>query len=306
MSIESHRYSRSFLVFPLTVLGCYWALMYYQGTDIDVPVPGITTLLVLGIMVVLEFVFRYRNRVSQKKLFVRDVAVTLTNLWGTIPVSSAVFFPVILYLPELFFGRSLFFASFVQLGPFWLQLVVIILAYSLLKYFIHWMQHSIPLLWVMHSYHHSVTDLQASNTYMTHPIDFAMRNVLPQVILGVIGFEPAAIVFGTGLLVLMATLSHCGAGLNAGWLNYILVTPEIHRWHHSAEVPEGHRYAVNYGVGFPLWDRIFGTFYLPDDNGVPAQPRKIGHPDGLHDDTNIFRICFLTRYLPTVFPFSKQ
>ena len=306
MSIRAMFSSRGFLIFPVTVLVLYWALMYYQGANIAVPIPRITTFVMLGVMIVLELTFRYRNRVSQDKLVLRDVTSTLVNLWGTIPAMTAVFTPVVLFAPELFFGRSLFFDSSEQLGPFWLQLILVMLLYSLLKYLIHRLQHKVQFLWELHSYHHSVTDLRASNTFVSHPIDFALRNVLPPVVLGIVGFEPTAIVFGTGILIVTATLSHCGAGLHAGWLNAVFVTPEIHRWHHSADVPKGHRYSVNYGVGFIVWDRLFGTFYLPEEDGVPAQPKKIGHPGGLDDESNYLRLFFLTRYLPSFLQFSKR
>ncbi|MGD8323133.1 MAG: sterol desaturase family protein, partial [Gammaproteobacteria bacterium] len=90
------------------------------------------------------------------------------------------------------------------------------------------------------------------------------------------------------------------------WLNHFFVTPELHRWHHSAQVPKGHRYSVNYGVGFILWDRIFGTYYLPIENGVPVQPDKLGHPDGIRDESNYFKLFFMTRYLPEFLQPSKR
>ena len=98
----------------------------------------------------------------------------------------------------------------------------------------------------------------------------------------------------------------CGAGLHAGWLNKVFVTPEVHRWHHSADVPEGHKYSVNYGVGIAIWDRLLGTYYLPMKDGVPVQPDKIGHPGGLADERNYLKLFFLTRYLPSWLKWTKQ
>jgi len=151
-----------------------------------------------------------------------------------------------------------------------------------------------------------VTDLKASNTYVSHPLDFALRNVLPPVILGFVGFDPAAIVFGVSLVTAASLMSHCGAGLHAGWLNHIFVTPQVHRWHHSAKVPDGHKYSVNYGVGLVVWDRLFGTYYLPMQDGMPVQPDKLGHPDGVADEGNYFKLFFLTRYLPKLPSRAKQ
>jgi sterol desaturase/sphingolipid hydroxylase (fatty acid hydroxylase superfamily) len=213
-------------------------------------------------------------------------------------VAATLFGPIVVFFPELILGRSVFFATSEQLGPLWLQFIVAMLLYDFLRYGIHRVQHIVPFLWELHSYHHSVTDLKASNTFVSHPIDFALRNILPPVILGYIGFHPAAVVFGAGLATAASLMSHCGAGLHAGWLNRLFVTPEVHRWHHSANVPDGHQYSVNYGVGIVIWDQLFKTYYLPMKDGVPVQPDKLGHPEGIADERNYFKLFFLTRYLP--------
>jgi len=306
MSIRNMFSAKGFLIFPLAVLLVYWARMYFEGLDIEVPVRAAPTLAVLAVMMVLELAFRYEKAVSQKRLAVRDVASTLVNLWFTGSVLSTIFVPAVLFFPEIFLGRTLFFTSPDQLGPFWLQIVFVMLLYSLMKYWVHRVQHSVGFLWELHSYHHSVTDLRASNTFVSHPLDFSLRNVLPPIVLGIVGFNPAAILYGVGILAVTGTMSHCGAGLHAGWLNHIFVTPELHRWHHSAKTPEGHKYSVNYGVGFILWDRLFGTYYLPKEDGVPVQPDSLGHPEGIPDEGNYFRLFFLTRYLPSFLQPSKR
>ena len=73
-------------------------------------------------------------------------------------------------------------------------------------------------------------------------------------------------------------------------MNYVFVTPEVHRWHHSGEVPENHRYSVNYGVEFAFWDILFGTFHLPEKDGQPEQPTRIGHPGGYADESNYLKL----------------
>ncbi len=287
-----------FLIFPAALAIIYWFRMFVYGNEIDLVVPGAVTFATLAAMFILEQVFRYKKKVSQKPVIARDLVSTLVNVLATGTVMSAIFVPAVLFFPEIFFGRTLFFGSADQLGPFWLQLILVILLYSFLRYGVHRLQHIVPFLWELHSYHHGVTDLQASNTFVSHPIDYSLRNVLPPVVLGFVGFDPVAILFGAGLLNASSTLSHCGAGLHAGWLNHIFVTPEVHRWHHSASVPKGHRYSVNYGVGFALWDRLFGTYYLPMENGIPLQPDKLGNPAGYADEGNYLKLFFLTRYLP--------
>lgn len=306
MTTRQKLLTTGFLVFPVTLALVYWARMYIYGNNIDLLVPGAVTFSTLGVMMLLEYLFRYEKGVSQKPLAWRDLASTLMNVLVTGTVMRAVFVPFVLFFPEIMFGRSLFFGSSDQLGPFWLQFFVVMMLYSFLRYGMHRLQHRVGFLWKLHSYHHGVSDLRASNTFVSHPIDYSLRNVLPPVILGFVGFDPTAILFGAGLLNASSTLSHCGAGLHAGWLNKIFVTPEVHRWHHSAVVPEGHKYSVNYGVGFAIWDRLLGTYYLPMKDGVPVQPDRLGNPDGLSDESNYFRLFFLTRYLAGFTRKSRQ
>ena len=67
----------------------------------------------------------------------------------------------------------------------------------------------------------------------------------------------------------------------------------VNRWHHSVKVPSGHKYSVNYGVGFVVWDLIFGTFHLPQKDGRPEQPERLGHPSGLADESNYLKLLLV-------------
>jgi sterol desaturase/sphingolipid hydroxylase (fatty acid hydroxylase superfamily) len=171
--------------------------------------------------------------------------------------------------------------------------VLVLVLISFVRYWIHRFQHANGFLWKLHSYHHQVQDLQASNTYVSHPIDFALRNVAVFLVLGIIGFDPFVILVAVPLSNISGTFSHCGADLKAGLLNYVLVTPEVHRWHHTAQVPEGYKYSCNYGVEFSFWDILFGTFYLPQKEGETLQPERIGHPSGNADEPNYLKLLLV-------------
>ena len=67
----------------------------------------------------------------------------------------------------------------------------------------------------------------------------------------------------------------------------------MHRWHHTANVPEGRGYSVNYGVEFIFWDILFGTYYLPQENGQTVMPERIGHPEGLPDEKNYLKLLLM-------------
>ena len=245
---------------------------------------------ILGVIMVVERIYAYRYAVSQRHVLARDVASTLVNLYLTGAVTGFILLPGLLLLTEAAFGRPLMVASPEQLGPIWLQVAVVLALVSFFRYWMHRWQHKNEFLWKLHSYHHRVTDLKATNTYVSHPIDFALRNVLVFTLLGLVGFSPLALLIALPATQVPGIFSHCGGDVKGGVLNNWFVTPEVHRWHHSAVVPEGHRYSCNYGVEFSFWDRLFGTFYLPVKDGQAEQPEHVGHPDGLADERNYIKL----------------
>lgn len=151
-----------------------------------------------------------------------------------------------------------------------------------------------------------MTDLQASNVFVSNPIDFALRNVLVFVVLGLVGFDPLALLIAIPAVQVYGIFSHCGGDVKGGWLNYLFVTPEVHRWHHSAVVPDGHRYSVNYGVEFSFWDVLFGTYYLPLKDGQAQQPERLGHPSGMADEGNYLRLMLVPLGLYGVFAWLRR
>jgi sterol desaturase/sphingolipid hydroxylase (fatty acid hydroxylase superfamily) len=300
-------YVSSLLIVPILFSAFYGLRFLGRVYAIDQWVPKWDTLLILAIMVVLERVYTYKYAVSQRSVATRDVISNLVNLYVTGAVTGMIVLPVLAVFPEHFLGRKLVLASPAQLGPVWLQVLVIILVVSFSRYWVHRLQHSIPFLWEFHSYHHRVTDIQASNTYVSHPIDFALRNVLVFLLLGVIGFSPLALLIAVPATNISGTFSHCGGDVKGGLLNYMFVTPEVHRWHHSAKVPEGYGYSCNYGVEFSFWDIIFRTFYLPVKNGVTEQPERIGYPGGgLADEGSYLKLLLVPLGLYRPLPWATQ
>jgi sterol desaturase/sphingolipid hydroxylase (fatty acid hydroxylase superfamily) len=300
-------YASSLLIVPVLFSAFYGLRFLGRVYAIDQWVPKWDTLLILAIMVVLERVYTYKYAVSQRSVATRDVISNLVNLYVTGAVTGVIVLPALTFFPEHFLGRKLVLASPAQLGPVWLQVLVIILVVSFSRYWVHRLQHSVSFLWELHSYHHRVTDIQASNTYVSHPIDFALRNVLIFLLLGVIGFSPLALLIAVPATNISGTFSHCGGDVKGGLLNYLFVTPEVHRWHHSAKVPEGYGYSCNYGVEFSFWDIIFKTFYLPVKNGVAEQPERIGYPGGgLPDEGNYLKLLLVPLGLYRSLPWATQ
>lgn len=299
MTFKKIFYLSSLIAFPAACIIMYALKMYPIGYNIRLMIPNFTLTSTLVAVIILEQVYVYKKSTSQKHVLIRDIFSTVINGFYASSIIRPLVFPIIMYLPNVIMGREVIFTESQNLGPVWLQFFMVLFFYSFLRYSTHRLQHTIPFLWELHSYHHGVTDIRASNLLVSHPLDYFIRNSLPPIILGLIGFNFEAVIYAVGILGTMSVFSHCGSGARAGrLLNLVFMTPEVHRWHHSTVTPEGHKYAVNYGVGFNVWDRIFGTFYLPHKDGIPEQPDEMGHPEGLQDEKNYLKILFLIRYWP--------
>jgi sterol desaturase/sphingolipid hydroxylase (fatty acid hydroxylase superfamily) len=273
----------------LYVLFCV-AHILTKGQAIEQWLPRWDRLLILVTIIGLERIYTYRYAVSQRSVLTRDIIANVVNLYVTGAVVAMLLLPLLAFGLDHFLGRKFVFASSDLLGPLWLQVAVILLTVSFFRYWMHRWQHNNEFLWSLHSYHHRVTDLTATNGEVSNPVDFALRNVVVFLVLGVIGFNPFAVLLAFTVANVTAVFSHCGGDVKGGFLNYLFVTPEVHRWHHSVEVPQGYGYSCNYGVEFSFWDVIFGTYYLPHKDGQTLQPERIGHPSGLPDEGNYLKI----------------
>src|SRR5262249_31513824 len=152
-------------VFSVVYMMFYGFRLAGRAYSIDQWLPKWDTLLILSTMIILERLYRYRYAVSQRSVLTRDIISNVVNLYVTGMVTGMIVLPALVFLPQHYLGRKMILASSEQLGPFWLQVLVILLSVSFFRYWIHRLQHSIPFLWKLHSYHHRVTDLQASNTF---------------------------------------------------------------------------------------------------------------------------------------------
>jgi len=290
MSARSAFYISSLLMLPVL----YVLFITMHLTTLHEPInqwlPRWDRLLMLVTVIGLERLYTYRYAVSQRHVLARDIFANIVNLYITAAVAAYLLLPLLQFIPAHFLGRRHLVASPTVLGPEWLQIPVLLVAVSLFRYWMHRWQHSNEFLWKLHSYHHRVTDLKAMNGEVSNPVDFALRNVIVFLMLGIVGFSPFAILIAFTVANITAIFSHCGADLRGGFLNYLFVTPEVHRWHHAVDVPKGYGYSCNYGVEFSFWDVIFGTYYLPYENGQSVQPARIGHPTGIGDESNYLKI----------------
>lgn len=133
-----------------------------------------------------------------------------------------------------------------------------ILLLDFLGYWSHRLLHKIPPLWRLHALHHSDTDLDVTTTVRHHPVEFAVQAGIDAALALLFGFSPLAVLVYGGTVLLVQTFHHGNVMLPARLkpLSLWLMTPDLHRLHHSAAYAENNS---NFGNLIPLWDRLFGT-----------------------------------------------
>lgn len=155
------------------------------------------------------------------------------------------------------------------------QLLVVLLAADLAKYWVHRLSHEKAWLWPFHAVHHAPERIYVLNGLRVHPVNllwyFAFDVTLPLAL----GVEPEVMAMAGVLRGAVSVLQHANLALRLGPLNWIFSTPELHRWHHSRDLREGN---TNYGSTFIFWDLLFGTYYLPADRRDPQQLGVSGPP----------------------------
>jgi sterol desaturase/sphingolipid hydroxylase (fatty acid hydroxylase superfamily) len=157
--------------------------------------------------------------------------------------------------------------------PAWAAVPLSILVFDLMEYLYHRVQHRIPVLWAMHSLHHSDPEMSALTTQRHFWAD-AIFKTLTVWSLGAMLVTPsrtAVVIYG--LLSLYNFFTHSRLPVNFGRCSWLLNAPAYHRRHHS-RLPE--HYDSNFAALFPLWDVLLGSYHRPDGfppTGLDRRPR---------------------------------
>lgn len=235
------------------ILGASWRLPADFSLQVWLLTP---TALIIAAVIVLEQLFPYQRRGFDRSntdtaayilfgakisIFLLVVAPVLTTGWER------------LGLPSLHLGERL---------PIPLAAGIGLLTISFGDYWAHRWLHQVGWLWHIHKIHHAPAKLHWATRYHFH---FAMH-ILHVPIIGTLtmltGTEMMA-PFGA-FMILIDYFAHANIRLRFGWLNYLVVTPEIHRYHHSSNPEHQNK---NFSNSLPFWDVLFGTFHYD-----PARP----------------------------------
>ena len=163
--------------------------------------------------------------------------------------------------------------------PFVLAVILAVIALDFAIYLQHVMFHAVPALWRLHRMHHADLDFDVTTGARFHPIEILISMVIKMGVVAALGAPAEAVILFEVLLNATAMFNHSNLRLPLGLdrvLRWVLVTPDMHRVHHSVIPNETNS---NFGFNLPWWDRLCGTYR--------AQP-KDGHT-GMTIGLDLFR-----------------
>ena len=147
-----------------------------------------------------------------------------------------------------------------HLAPSALLLVAAVVLLDLIIYLQHRLFHRVPLLWRLHMVHHADRDIDVTTGLRFHPIEIMLSMLIKAGVILLLGIPATAVVIFEIVLNGMAMFNHANVRLPAAldaWLRYLVITPDLHRVHHSVIRAETNS---NYGFNLSIWDRLFGSW----------------------------------------------
>ena len=144
--------------------------------------------------------------------------------------------------------------------PLWLSVIVSLLLFDLVIYLQHVMFHAVPAFWRLHRMHHADLEFDVTTGLRFHPIEIALSMGIKLMIVLALGPPAVAVLIFEVVLSATAMFNHGNVRIPHGLdrvLRRIVVTPDMHRVHHSVDPNETNN---NFGFNLPWWDRLLGTY----------------------------------------------
>lgn len=138
---------------------------------------------------------------------------------------------------------------------------------DLAVYFQHILFHHVPILWKLHRVHHADLDIDVTTGVRFHPIEIVISSILKAVVIFLLGAPALSVILFEVVLNATAMFNHGNVMIDPRkdkFLRYLLVTPDMHRVHHSIILSETNS---NFGFNFPWWDVLFGTYKSQPEAG---------------------------------------
>jgi sterol desaturase/sphingolipid hydroxylase (fatty acid hydroxylase superfamily) len=169
--------------------------------------------------------------------------------------------------------------------PLWLQGIVFLVVSDFALYWLHRTFHD-TTLWRYHAIHHSSQELDWISAARFHPVNILLGTVAVDVALLLAGISPKVMIVIGPFTIFHSAFVHANLKWTLGPFRYVIAGPVFHRWHHTGLADGGN---TNFASTFPLWDLMFGTFYMPagrmpadygaDDPTMPGSfVAQLAHP----------------------------
>ena len=144
--------------------------------------------------------------------------------------------------------------------PFWLEVAAGVVLLDLVVYTQHVLHHAVPVLWRLHMIHHADLDFDMTTGLRFYPIEIVISMAIKLAAVAALGVAPLAVLIFEVALNATSMFNHSNITIPGSidrLLRLLVVTPDMHRVHHSVIIRETNS---NYGFNFPWWDRLFGTY----------------------------------------------
>lgn len=151
--------------------------------------------------------------------------------------------------------------------PLWSKTILAVVVLDFVIYLQHVLFHFLPLLWRLHRMHHTDLDIDVTTGNRFHPFEIVISTVVKLAAVTFIGPPPVAVVAFEVLLNATSQFNHGNIRLPEAldrWLRLVVVTPDMHRVHHSVIPRETNS---NFGFNLPWWDRLSGTYRPRPEQG---------------------------------------
>ncbi|MBI5461457.1 MAG: sterol desaturase family protein [Gammaproteobacteria bacterium] len=211
---------------------------------------------IFAVMAVWELVAP-RRRLTQAKAvrWVNNVGLVFFNSFLARVVFPTAAVGMALFAREHGWGLLNYFQV-----PYALAVVGVVIALDFFIWLQHVMVHAVPVLWRLHRVHHADLDYDVTTGARFHPIEILLSMLIKFAVIVVLGPPVLAVILFEILLNATAMFNHSNVRIPAGIdqaLRLFVVTPDMHRVHHSVEDDETNS---NFGFNLPWWDRLFGTY----------------------------------------------
>jgi sterol desaturase/sphingolipid hydroxylase (fatty acid hydroxylase superfamily) len=157
-----------------------------------------------------------------------------------------------------------------------LAVLAAVVLLDLAIYLQHVLFHAVPALWRLHRMHHADLDFDVTTGLRFHPIEILVSMLIKLMVVVALGPPAVAVLIFEVLLNATAMFNHANLRLSIWFdraLRMVLVTPDMHRVHHSVVPRETNS---NFGFNLAVWDRLFGTYRAQPEAGHDAMTVGIG------------------------------